>query len=210
MGKQQILENLKAFEEARYEDIDLDHLIMYSVGLLKKIGADLSLENVVVAAFKLFPKKFSLIGFPDYPDSLRVYSCLWRCTTDKKKQWLGGKIRQGFIVTERGERFIKEAEELLRESTGRRGRSMSQTRRKEAILAEVSRSLAFSKYSNGQGESITEAEFCFLLQGTLDSSKDVLRENFLLLKQYTEELNRKDLMDFLEWLTVRFKKFLNI
>ncbi|MBC7363148.1 MAG: hypothetical protein H5U07_01220 [Candidatus Aminicenantes bacterium] len=209
MKERETIENLKAFDESKYINVDLDHLIMYSVGYLKKIGVDLSLENVVVAAFRLFPKKFSLLGFPYYPDSLRVYSCLWRCTTDKKKQWLGGKIRQGFIITERGEKFIKEAEALLKETSIRQSKAMSQTRRKEAIIAEVSKSSAFLKYINGQGESITEAEFCFLLQGTLDSSKDILRENFLLLRQYAEELNRKDIVDLLDWLKIKFKTFLN-
>jgi|YelNatPaOPRAMG01_1025707.scaffolds.fasta_scaffold39934_3 hypothetical protein len=209
MNEQQSIENLKPFDESRYINVDLDHLIMYSVGCLKKIGADLSLENVVVAAFRLFPKKFSLLGFPNYPDSLRVYSCLWRCTTDKKKQWLGGKIRHGFIITERGQKFIKEAEDLLKETSVRQSKAMSQTRRKEAIIAEISKSSAFFKYNNGQGESITEAEFCFLLQGTLDSSKDILRENFLLLRQYAEDLNRKDIVDLLDWLKIRFRTFLN-
>lgn len=210
MNYKEDINKLEPMDESRYINVDLDHLIMYAVGALKKIQADLSLENVVVAAFKLFPKKFSLLGFPNYPDSLRVYSCLWRCTTDKKKQWLGGKIRQGFIITERGEKFINEAEEILQGTASKSNKANSQTRRKEAILAEIIRSSAFIKYKNGLSESITEAEFCFLLQGTLDSSKDVLRDNFLLLRQYAEELNRTDIKDFLDQLKIRFGRSINL
>lgn len=65
------IDNLESFEEAKYENIDLDHLMMYAIGRLAKISVDLSFENAVVASFKLFPKKFSLLGFPNYPDQPR-------------------------------------------------------------------------------------------------------------------------------------------
>ena len=194
------IEKLKSFDEAKYENVDLDHLIMYVVSQLEKIDADLSLENAVVAAFKLFPKKFSLLGFSLYPDSLRVYSCLWRCTTDKKKQWLGGKIRQGFIITDRGRKFIREAETLLTELSPKKIKATSQTRRKELLLAEVVSSLAYKKYTSGQSDTITEADFCLLLQGTFDSSREILRGNFNTLKMFAEELARDDILRFLNLL----------
>jgi hypothetical protein len=81
------IEELKSFGEAKYENVDLDHLIMYVISQLEKIGADLSFENAAVAAFKLFPKKFSLPGYPEYPDGKRIHDCLFRCTF-KTKQWL--------------------------------------------------------------------------------------------------------------------------
>jgi len=201
------IEKLKSFDEAKYENVDLDHLIMYVVGQLERIGADLSFENVVVAAFKLFPQKFSLLGFREYPDSNRVGKCLWRCA-GKKKQWLGGKIHQGFIITERSKTFIKEATNLLEGLLIKKTQAHSQTRRKEVLLAEVMSSPAYIKYSRGQGDSITEADFCFLLQGTLDSLRETLKENLISLKKFTEELGRKDVLVFLNWLEHRFKNFL--
>jgi len=203
------IEKLTPFDVAKYENVDLDHLVMYAMSQLEKIGADLSFENAVVATFRLFPKKFSLLGFPSYPDSLRVYTCLWRCSTDKKKQWLGGKIRQGFIITDRSRIFIREAENLLSGLSAKRTKATSKTRRKESILVEVESSPAYSKYMKGQGNSISEADFCFLLQGTLDSSQETLRENLAALKRFAHELQREDISKFLNWLGERFKSFLS-
>ena len=210
MTDKEKVENLKTFDEGKYENLDLDRLIMYVMGQLDKLGADLSFENAVVAAFKLFPKKFSLLGFPSYPDSLRVYTCLWRCSTDKNKQWLGGKIRQGFILTDRSRKFIKETENLLSGISPKEKKASSQTRRKELLLAEIEKSSAYIKYLNGQGNLITEADLCFLLQGTLDSSREILRENFYTLKRYAEELENKDVLKLLSSLEERFKNFFNI
>ncbi len=210
MKDKEKIEELNAFDEAKYENADLDHLIMYVMGQLEKLSADLSFENAVIASFKLFPKKFSLLGYPSYPDSLRVYTCLWRCSTDKKKQWLGGKIRQGFIITDRSRKFIKEAEALLTEPLIKKTRAASQTRRKELLLAEVVSSPAYIKYTKGENDSITESDLCFLLQGTLDTSRDILRENFDSLKVFVEELERHDILEFLKWIEDHFGKFLNI
>jgi hypothetical protein len=203
------LENLGRFPFDKYKHVDLDHLILYVMWQLEKLEVDLSFENAVVGAVKLFPEKFSLLGFSGYPDSLRVYSCLWRCSTDKKRQWLGGKARQGFFLTDKSRKIIAEAEKLL---TGREQKSAgpsSLTRRKEFLLAEVESSPAYLKYAKGERDSITEADLCDLLQGTLDTSRDILRGNLLSLKKYAEELDNKAIRALFIWLEERFKKFLS-
>ena len=207
MNQKDKIEKLKPFDDERYANVDLDHLAVYAMGELEKIGVDLSFENGVVAVFKLFPKKFSLPGFPLYPDSKRANDCFWRCA-DKRKKWLGGKSRHGFIITERSRRFIKEAEELLTIPITQKTKASSQTRRKELIISEVDISPVFSKYKEGKGESIKESELCHLLQGTLDSSKEILLQNLLSLKTFAEELDRKDILEFLVWLEQKFKEYL--
>jgi len=207
MTDKEKIEKLEPFPFHKYENVGLDYLAMYAISQLEKMGADLSFENGVVATFKLFPKKFSLLGFPSYPDSLRVYTCLWRCSTDKKRLWLGGKIRQGFIITDRSRIFIKEAEKLLCETAPKK-KKRSQTRRKELLMEELEHSPAYSKYMRGQFDSISESDLCYLLQGTLDSSRETLKENFVILKKFTEELKREEVLKFLSWLEERFKYFL--
>jgi hypothetical protein len=209
MTDKEKIEKLKPFAFDKYKNVDLDHLAVYAISKLEEIGADLSFENSVVAIFKLFPQKFSLLGFPSYPDSLRVYTCLWRCSTDKKKLWLGGKVRQGFIITDRSRKFIKEAEKLLYETSPKKIKATSQTRRKELLMAELEHSPAYLKYVRGQCDSISEADLCYLLQGTLDSSRGNLKENFITLKNFAVELEREDISKFLNCLEIRFRNFLN-
>ena len=201
------IEKLKPFSPHKYENLDLDRLVIYAVGTLETIGADISFENAVVAAFKLFPKKFSLPGFPSYPDGKRVHDSLFRCTY-KTKKWLGGKTRQGFTITDRSRAFIKEAEDLLRIQKLGKTKAHSRTRRKELLIAELERSPAYTKYLKQQFDLISEADLCYLLQGTLDSSRETLKENFFILKKFTEELKREEVLKFLSWLEERFKYFL--
>lgn len=202
------VEKLKPISPDKYVNVDLDHLALYAVAQLEKIGTDLSFENAIVAAFKLFPKKFSLPGFPLYPDGKRIHDCLFRCTF-KTKKWLGGKTRQGFTITERSRIFIKEAEDLLSDESSYKTKTRSQTRRKEFLLAEVVSSPAYAKFTKGKFDSISESDLCYLLQGTLDSSREILKQNLISLKKFVEELQREDISKFLNWLEENFRKFLN-
>ncbi len=208
MTDREKIERLEPSDPEKYQNVDLNHLVMYAVGQLEKVNADLSFENVVVASFKLFPKKFSLLGFPSYPDAKRVHDCLFRCTF-KTNQWLGGKTRQGFVITDRSRIFIKEAKDLLHGVTSTKKKVTSRTRRKESLLEEVVSSPAYLKYSKGNDDSISEGDFCFLLQGTLDSSRDTLKKNLAVLKRFAAELQREEISKFLNWLEGRFKNFLS-
>jgi len=208
MTDKEKIEKLTNFDESKYENLDLDHLMMYAMGELERIQVDLSFENATVAAFKLFPKKFSLVGFVNYPDSNRVDQCLWRCA--KHRQWLGGKSRQGFIITERSKLIIKECEDMIIKGVGlKKTKTTSQTRRIEALLLEVESSSAFKKHEQGEGSKITESELCFLLQGTLDSSHKLLKENLNTLKSYAKTLKNKNVTNFLNWIESSFSDFFN-
>lgn len=207
MTDREKVENLQSIPHHKYENVGLDHLVMYTVAELERIGADLSFENVVVAALKLFPRKFSLPGFPRYPDGKRVHDSLFRCTY-KDKKWLGGKTRQGFAITDRSRIFITEAQDLLSGETSEKAKTHSQTRRKELLLTELVSSPAYAKFTEGRGDLISESDLCYLLQGTLDSSPEILRQNLVSLKKFVEELERQDIAGFLDWLGERFAKFL--
>ena len=205
--KEQI-KKLKPLDSVGYESIDLDRLVIYTVVELEKLGIELSLENIIVGAFQLFPRRFSLIGYPEFPDSTRVEKSLWRCK-GKKKQWIGGKTPHGYLITDRTRAIVKQTEAQLSNPLSTKQRTSSKMRRKEAILKEVMSAPAYIKYMRGNGESISEAEFCHLLQGTLDSSKHILRENLSVLTKFAEELESEDVLKFLDWLEQRFEDYTN-
>jgi hypothetical protein len=202
------LRTLAPAEYSSYESIDLDRLVIYAVARLVEMNLELSLENIIVTTFRLFPKKFSLVGYPEFPDATRVEKCLWRCK-GTRRGWLGGKTPHGYILTEKGRMVADHAASLLASALPRKGKTASQTRRKESIIAEVSSSRAFDKYVRGEGDKISEAEFCNVLQGTLDSLKETLRENLDSLKVIADEVERKDISGFVEFLQNRFAAFLN-
>lgn len=183
----------------KYVDIDLDRLAVYAVGELRKMDVNLSFENGVAACFKLFPQKFSLPGYEMYPDSDRVRNCLNRCTL-KNKQWLGGKALHGFKITEKSKRIINEVELYLTGSRHKSTKVRSQTRRKEHILLEVQNSSAYRKYMENKNNEISRSELCYVLQGTLDTPAQTLRENFEILKTFADDLRKEEIVKFLNWL----------
>ena len=203
MNSNDKVNSLGAIQSSLYVNIDLDHLVMYAVGELENLGVDLSFENISVACFKLFPSKFTLLGYPIYPDVKRTHDCLFRCTY-KTKQWLGGKTAQGFIITERSRIFIQEAKDLLKGKTTQRVKADSKTRRKEAIISSVTQSIAYLKFQDENRENISNAEICFMLQCTLDSAPETLSRNLKSLKLFTAELENKNLYDFLCWVEKQF------
>lgn len=197
------VEKLKPFEEDKYKNIDLDHLIMYVIGKLNDIGVNLSYENAVVAAFKLFPKKFSLLGYNHYPDSDRVMNCLNRCILNNRR-WLDGKVKHGFIITERSKIIIQTAEDMLEGKIIKENKTQSNTRRKEMLLDEIKKSPAFNKYIKGEKEKINKSDICYLLQGTLDSPISLLSNNLSVLKSYATELEQHENIAFLKFIEEKF------
>jgi hypothetical protein len=198
------IEDLIAMEKDRYENIGLDYLTMFTVGELEKMDLNLSLENIVVAAYKLFPDKFSLLGFPKYPDAIRVEKCLWRFIS-KNKQWLGGKSHQGFYITDRSRVFIQKAHEKIFGDISDKKKIPSKTRRKEKILAEIVSTDIFRKYQKNLVNEISYSDFCYILQGTLDTSAEILYGNYIALKNIAEELNNSEIKKFLEFLVTKFR-----
>jgi len=201
------MKELISFESKRYEGIDLDRLVIYAMVRLENLGIELSLENIIVGTYKLFPTKFSLVGYPEYPDATRVEKCLWRCK-GSKRNWIGGKTPHGYQTNEKTKSIASRVEVQLKGSTPEPQRRAYRIRRKENIIRETITSPAYLKFTSGKQETVTEADFCYLLQGTLDSSHEILRENLLSLKRVAEELQRPEIVGFLSWIENRFRYFI--
>jgi hypothetical protein len=201
------LDGLKPFPHRVYEGTNLNWLVLYAVGVLEEKKVDLSFEHVVVAAFRLFPKKFSLLGYPEHPDAKRVHDALWRCAY-KNRQWLLGKTSQGFAFTERGRQELDVAKRALKKGSLPHRKTFSQTRRFEKLLAEVRVAPAYAKYIQGTPDKVSEAECCHVLQGTLDSDRRVLLDNLTKLRAMAAEVGQDDITVFMDWLAARFARFL--
>ena len=202
------MNKLKPFNPDTYEQVDLDRLVVFTMVKLDDLGIDLSLENIIVGAFRLFPKKFSLLGYPEFPDATRIEKSLWR-SKGKRRQWIGGKTPHGYMVNDRTGRIAEQVRLQLASPPMGRRKTASRTRRKESILRDVTNSPAYSKYTDGKLESISDAEVCYLLQGTLDSSRETLRENLGSIRRFAEELGHRELLQFLDWLSQRFEGLLH-
>jgi len=203
------LDTLKKYPTSLYEGINLNWLVLVSVGMAEESGIDLSFEHIVIAAFKLFPNKFSLLGYPEHPDAKRIHDALWRCTY-KNRQWLMGKTSQGFAFTQRGRQELEVARKALQKDYRPAKKTFSHTRRFEKLLGEVKAAPAYAKFLKGERDSISEAECCNVLQGTLDSERRVLLDNLTKLKAMATDLQEKEAVAFMAWLGQRFARFLGV
>ncbi len=206
-AKTTVSKDIKPYPPKKYEGVNLNWLVLIAAGVVDERGMALSFENVVVTTYRLFPHKFSLLGYPDYPDAKRVHDALWRCT-DKNREWLRGKTSQGFSFTERGRRELEGARKSLEIASETAKPTYSNTRRFEKLLSEVLESSAFKKHAEGNYEQISESECCHVLQGTLDSQRRVLRDNWRSLSDIATDLKQDKVVAFLQWLGKRFERLL--
>ena len=56
----------------KYSNINHDKLLLYCIWKLKSNNFEVLEPDVGILAFKLFPKKFSLVGYPNFPDLVKA------------------------------------------------------------------------------------------------------------------------------------------
>ena len=91
----------------KYRDLSKDSLLCYAVTELKSISVPVTFENVTVAAFKLFPEHFSLVGFHNYPDASRVNRTLLHARP-KYRDLIIGNATSGYTLTSKGESVARQ------------------------------------------------------------------------------------------------------
>src|SRR3989454_11226835 len=102
--------DLKPYPLDQYGNIDLNRLTVFTIYLLNKRDIPTTLENIGVANFRMFPRRFAMVGFPDYPDVTRVNRALLQLRP-KYRNWAMGNAKLGWHLTVAGE---EEAKALLR------------------------------------------------------------------------------------------------
>ena len=190
-------------DEKKYLSVSSqDKLILFVVNFLEQNKIEPRLDHISIAAFKLFPKKFSLPLYPEYPDVLRVDHCLLHCSYGKK--WLDGGIKSGFRLNEKGKfilkDFIKELqkEKKLDEKKIEKNLFKGAVNRKEkAIINEVMKTKAYSYFLEGKISDIDKDYLKEALRCTPDASKEKLKKKNQKIKRYASEINaEKDFFNF--------------
>jgi hypothetical protein len=198
---------------------------VYAVYYLHKQGAETGSEDIISSCFVLFPKRFSLRKYPQYPDS-GIVSRRW--SDCKSKGYLRGDALSGFQITAKGIRRAEKVEKSLGKPL-KRVRVPKPTSSpmgkvegpaipvKEAVHPElkahakkyirsIEMSDAYKHYKKNL--PINEFDFRSMLFCTMESSPATLSRNFNQFKEYVNIHNRKDLLSFLEYCEGRFSSLL--
>jgi len=212
------------FDPNIYTKIILNDLVVYSVYYLHKQGSEITSEDIISACFVLFPKRFSMRKYPQYPDS-GIVSRRW--SDCKSRGYLKGNATKGFQITARGIKRAEKVEKALGQPL-KFVRVQKPKSRKTAAAPVASipaelihpelkahakkyvRSIEMSDaYKHfKKGLPINEFDFRSLLLCTMESPPTTLARNLNQFKEYVNIHERKDLSSFLEFVEGKFSSLL--
>jgi len=205
-----ILKILKSYRPEQYSH-GITNAKLAAVALLKleENNIEKTFENVVMALQKLFPGKFSLITYPDIPDTIRVDNTLRLDAGKNHAEYLTGNRPKGYRLTATGriaaEDFIQQLE-----SSSQKGKHVLRYDRNRYVrlVRAVKNSYAYEKFSTKQFSEINKFDSRHVLQCTLETPDEKARNNLDALimmalklkpiKEYEELAN--EVIEFLKYL----------
>ena len=193
-----------------YLSIDKDRLSLFVVNFLQTNGIEPTFDKIVIASFKLFPKKFSLLGFPEYPDALTVHYCLYMHNT-KIKGWLSGNVQTGFNLTEKGKYFFEETKKILNFIIKHTKQYGTTPRRKELTFINLlKKTKAYKKYLQNKKEEITNDEILESLRVTSFNPKERIKKHLEKYIEYSNRINDSESTGFLNFIKKRLGENKNV
>ncbi|OFW01703.1 MAG: hypothetical protein A3G20_04275 [Acidobacteria bacterium RIFCSPLOWO2_12_FULL_59_11] len=99
--------NVRAHPVERYENEQLAALTVYAIYWLRQWGLRPTVESITVLNHMLFPSRFGMDLFPEFPDANRTLRSLLQCGP-KYRGWLSGSNRRGYAITPTGHALLGE------------------------------------------------------------------------------------------------------
>ena len=212
MNTKKILAGLKQLPAANYDGFDLDRLVVYTLFILEENKVPLYFDFIAVGLFRLFPRKFSMANFRQYPDTNRINKALRRLTDQKRKSWATGNIENGFYLTDLGREMAKQVSNSLKNPLPKKGRKLivvSKSRGKSPSddIQDIRISEAFKKWF--ASEEVNNHEFFAFLKAAPYTPKQLLIEHLKRLKVSATTTKDKEVLEFLSWLEKKFSNLLS-
>lgn len=197
-----------------YGRIALNDLVTFAVYFLSQHGGEINAEDIVAACFKLFPERFQLRGYSEWPDSTVVNKRWLDCRT---RGLLHGSTAGGFSLTAKGLELAEKVSAILMgkqrlfAKPGLEKVSGEMRTRAGRFVRSLETSEAFQKFSvNGPSANISEFDFRDMLLCTMESSERTLRNNLEQFRQFAALCRRADLVEFLNECQRKFGRLLEV
>lgn len=193
------------FDSEQYNNIDLNRLAVYTIWFLNKNNIPITLENIIVSIFLMFPEKFSLVGYKEYPDSNRVNRALLQLRP-KYRNWATGDVQRGFVLTDGGRVVLKQTKNLLDNPHNQSKKlepSKSRTRSLKTEMEKIVNSPIFQKYIQKKEDEISKMEVWEFLGAVPHTPPHFLREYMKKLRNEAEDSGhekKSDIIIFLSWI----------
>jgi len=222
MTKANDILELLPFQGEKYDSIALTSLTAYSVYWLSQLGIPASLENLAVLNFRLFPTKFAMVGWPQFPDFNRTSRSVLQMRP-KYKNLATSITKKGVFLNENGQ---KEAESLLTRlgapllSDGSqivtenpiastRGSGRPRTIHPEDQIQKLKGSKLYQMYKESrwlEAEAIDLVDFLEVYDHTPSKEK---RRRLNEYREAAEQLNDPSVIDFLRQTEEKFHNYLH-
>jgi len=167
----------------------------------------LTFEHIMVATFIFFREKFCILGFDFLTDGSRLAWSFWRL---KKRALLVGNNSRGFALTDKGRKYTQTETSVKLEMKAQDSKPLShrRLRRMDGLIKETIEAPAYLKFFSDKKDSITTSDVCYVLQGTLNSPRHLLKSNLESLKDIAGEMEDEKVLEFLLWVEKRFSPYL--
>ena len=204
------LDRIGAKDLRLHDDVSLNALVTYSLFWLQEWELRRSVEAITVLGWRLFPTKFSMVGWPQYPDSTRITRALLQCQP-KYRNWLTGSATKGFSLNERGMQVARDLVEKLgapqthegevfrvapnNNSTARKSRARSIEPERE--LKEARKSRLFEKWKD---DVMSERDLIHVhaLLDIFEHTESKLKEKRMKdLERAAQDVNDEEMIRFL-------------
>lgn len=195
------IEKLDKKNYESYSNLSLEKLMLYAIYTLEQKHEPTALDDIAVRAFNLFPEKFSMKNYNEYPDSMRVGREIWRLNSKNKIK--GSESEKQFLLTEEGRDMVDDIKEDMKNKSKKTLRNSRRSDERDYQGKLVNYILAndlYKDYKNGNlGKKIPTHRFKNLLLLPMSAS------NYKVEKQYNKYLeaceleDRQELIDFLKY-----------
>ncbi|MGA8153294.1 MAG: hypothetical protein WB952_20250 [Terriglobales bacterium] len=212
---------LVPFAVAKYDDLSLATLTAYSVYWLTQWALPTTLENVAVLNFKLFPTKFAMTGWAQFPDVNRTNRSVLQMRP-KYRNLATSITNKGIFLNERG---IEEAQALVnrlgKPSSGDgtspavqvpiarvRGSGRPTTVHPEDLVAQVRKSRLFQSYLEGRWSEVEAIDLINFLEVYDHTPGDEKRRRLKTFQAAAKQVKDEEVVQFLENIALKFKTYL--
>ncbi len=212
-----LIDKLKPYLSEQYSSgVTIAKLSAVAIYHMDEKNIPTNFENVVVSLQKLFPGKFSLLRYPDIPDTMRIDNTL-RLDAQNHAQYIKGNRRKGYQLTGLGKITAEETIKLLqsgKSSSSSKPRVAKFRKQETQLVSDVMNSSAFEKFSTKQFTLINKFEICDVLHGTLETNRKDLQRNLLTLVGHAESMKpiqeyeklAISVLEFLEYVEENWEK----
>lgn len=205
-----LLDETTAYQQTLYSSLDLNRLVSFTIHWLLEHRIPMTFENIVVAAFRMFPTKFALEGYPDYPDAARTNRALLQLRP-KYRNWARGNVQKGFVLTESGLAEVMRVRDILSglnapQVETKRRQALPRTMDLSRDLSAIVESALFSKWREHRISEGTTLELLDMLHAFAYTPARALRERIAMLENAALQVGRTDIVEFLREVKRKFEQ----